>query len=76
MPKISPVSYQKLAKIFEAEGFRLFRQHGDHLIYVKAGIIRPVVIPMYRDVPVFVIKNNLRAAHISREKYFVLLSGC
>jgi len=31
------------------------------------------VIPRYNEVPVFVIKNNLRIAGISREAYFDLL---
>jgi hypothetical protein len=34
---------------------------------------RPVVIPKYAAVPVFIIKNNLRTAGISRDRYFELL---
>lgn len=73
MPRITPVSYAVLKKVFELEGFKLDRQSGDHLIYVKDGILRSVVIPMYQEVPVFIIKNNLRTAGISRERYFELL---
>jgi predicted RNA binding protein YcfA (HicA-like mRNA interferase family) len=73
MPKIAPISYKKLAKIFELDGFKLHRQKGSHLIYVKEGISRPVIIPMYDRIPVFVVKNNLRTAKISRERYFELL---
>lgn len=73
MPKITPVSYKKLQKIFELDDFKLDRQKGDHLIYEKDGISRAVVIPMYDEVPVFIIKNNLRTAGISRERYFELL---
>ena len=73
MPKLSPVSYKKLVKVFEAEGFRYVRTEGDHLVYTKPGIIRPVIIPMYSAIPIFIIKNNLRTAGISRERYFELL---
>ena len=59
--------------MLEADGFRLIRQEGEHLIYTKAGVLRPVVIPKYSSVPVFIIKNNLRTAGISRERYFELL---
>jgi hypothetical protein len=31
------------------------------------------VIPAYRQVPVFVIRNNLKTAGLSRDEYFVLL---
>ena len=46
--------------MFERDGFRFDRQEGDHRIYVKAGVRRPLVIPMYRAVPVFIIKSLLR----------------
>jgi hypothetical protein len=34
---------------------------------------RPLVIPDWDEVPVFIIKNNLKSAGISREEYFALL---
>ena len=70
MPRIVPVHYKKLARVFEQNGFVCDRQEGDHLIYVRKGIARPIVIPMYRSIPVFIIKNNLTIAGISREEYF------
>jgi hypothetical protein len=44
------------------------------MIFTKPGTIRPVVIPKYDAVPVFIIKNNLRTAGISRDDYFALLA--
>ena len=73
MPKLNPVSYKDLIKVFEAEGFVRTRIEGDHMIFTKAGVLRPVVIPMYSFVPVFIVKNNLKTAGISRERYFQLL---
>ncbi len=73
MSRIVPVHYKKIVRVFERSGFVLDRKEGDHLVYVKEGIKRPVVIPTYKQVPVFIIKNNLRSAHISREEYFRLL---
>jgi predicted RNA binding protein YcfA (HicA-like mRNA interferase family) len=73
MSRIAPISYTKLCKVFEKEGFKFLRQKGDHLVYVKEGISRPVVIPKHESIPVFIIKNNLRAGGISRERYFELL---
>ncbi len=31
---------------------------GYHMVFTKPGVIRPVVIPRYNAVPVFIIKNN------------------
>jgi len=73
MPKITPVPYQALVRVFEKDGFQLQRTRGDHLVYTKPGIPRPIVIPMYDQVPVFIIRNNLRSARMSRERYFELL---
>jgi predicted RNA binding protein YcfA (HicA-like mRNA interferase family) len=60
MPPLRPIDYHTLARVFEPEGFVFNRQHGDRLIYIKASVKRPLVIPMYKEVPVFIIKNLLR----------------
>ncbi len=73
MPKITPISYILLIKIFKKEGFFYSRTKGDHIIYTKPSINRPLVIPMYSQVPVFIIKNLLRTAGVERERYFELL---
>ena len=73
MPKLSAVSYKILVRVFEADGFRCVREEGDHMVFTKPGVIRPVVIPRYAAVPVFIIKNNLRTAGMPRDRYFELL---
>ena len=73
MAKLRPVSYKQLVKVFEAVGFSCVRIEGDHTVMTKPGVIRPVVIPKYAAVPIFIIKNNLRTAGMSRERYFELL---
>jgi len=73
MSKITPISYKILCKVFELEGFKLLREKGDHLIYVKPGASRPLVIPKHENLPLFIIKDNLKVARISRERYFELL---
>ena len=75
MPHIAPVHWKKLVKVFEKSGWVYARTKGDHLVYVKDGFIRPVVIPMYKQIPTFIIQNNLRTARISREEYFKLLKS-
>jgi predicted RNA binding protein YcfA (HicA-like mRNA interferase family) len=71
--KIRPTHYQIQAKIFEKAGCMYTRTKGDHLIYHYPGAIRPVVIPKYKEVPTFVIKNNMRIIGMSRDKYLELL---
>ena len=73
MPRITPVSWRELEKVFLAAGFKFARQEGSHRSYKKPGIQRPIVIPTYDEIPVSLIKNNLKTAGISREEYFQLL---
>ncbi len=76
MAKFAPVDWKTLETIFLRAGFQFARQEGSHRSYVKEGIARPVVIPTHREVPVFIIRNNLKTAGISRELYFLLLAAC
>lgn len=73
MARLTPIHFRKLTKVFEKEGWILVGQSGDHLEYKKPGFKRRVVIPRYKDVPLFVVENNLRTAGISRKRYFELL---
>jgi len=74
MPKIVPQHFSKLIKIFEQEGWKYLGITGDHIQLKKDGFPRRLVIPKKKEVPVFIILNNLRTARISRERYFELLS--
>lgn len=76
MPVLRSVYYRTLVKVLEQDGFTFNRQRGDHLIYTKPGLKRPLVIPMYQQVPMFIIKNLLRTAGMTRERYFDLLKNC
>jgi predicted RNA binding protein YcfA (HicA-like mRNA interferase family) len=71
--KIRPTHYQDQVKVFEMAGCVYVRTKGDHLIYRYPGAVRPVVIPKYKEVPTFVIKNNMRVIGMSREKYLELM---
>jgi len=73
MPRITPIPAKRLKRVFEKAGFRCTRTEGDHFVYTKRGVIRPIIIPDWPEVPVFIIRNNLRSAGISREEYFDLL---
>lgn len=74
MPKIKPLRYDLLIKIFELDGFQIARQRGDHIMMTKEGIRRPLVIKTSpKEVPVTHIKTNLTTAGLSRERYFELL---
>ena len=74
MPKFAPEHWRRVEAVFLAAGFQFARQEGSHRSYVKPGVSRPVVIPAYKEVPVFIIRNNLKTAGLSRDEYFALLA--
>jgi predicted RNA binding protein YcfA (HicA-like mRNA interferase family) len=74
MGVIKPIPYQKLVKIFEAAGCTYSHTKGDHMIFHHENAMRPVVIPKYKEIPVFIIKNNMKVIKLSREEYLELES--
>ena len=73
MPRLTPIHWRVLEQVFLVAGFRFVRQQGSHRSYVKPGIARPIVIPTYDEIPVSIIRINLKTAGISRDAYFGLL---
>ena len=73
MPKIQSISWKKFDKFLIKIGCKFRREKGDHRAYWKMGLKRPVIIPRDKNLPVFIILNNLRVLNISREKYLSII---
>ncbi len=69
MPKIVAIHWRKFERFLFSIGCTLDRQEGDHRIYKKPGIKRPLVVPMWRPLPVFIIKSNLNTLSIDHGEY-------
>ncbi|OGV95320.1 MAG: hypothetical protein A3I04_03180 [Nitrospinae bacterium RIFCSPLOWO2_02_FULL_39_110] len=74
MPRITPVDYKTLLKIFQKFGCQYKRKEGSHHILTYPSAKRAVVIPEYGEIDVEIIKNNMRTVGMTREQYFELLS--
>jgi len=72
--RIKPTTYQVQVRIFEEAGCVYVRTQGDHLVYHYRGAKRPVVIPKYKEVPVFIIRNNMKVIGMSVEEYISILN--
>jgi predicted RNA binding protein YcfA (HicA-like mRNA interferase family) len=72
---IRPTTYQVQVKVFETAGCTYVRTQGDHLVYHYPGALRPVIIPKYREVPVFIIRNNMKTIGLPVEQYLSLLEN-
>lgn len=76
MPRLTPIHWKRLECIFKKAGFLYSRTHGDHRVYIREGTIRPLIIPVYNEIDVEIIKSNMRTAGMSREEYFRYLAEC
>lgn len=76
MPRLTPVHWKTLERVFLRGGFTFEREAGSHRSYSKPGVARAIVIPEYNEVGLDIIKSNMKPAGMTRERYFELLKGC
>jgi predicted RNA binding protein YcfA (HicA-like mRNA interferase family) len=73
MANIRPIHWKKFEKFLLFVGYHFEREKGDHRIYWREDLKRLVVIPRDTELPVFIIRNNLRILKISPEEYIEIL---
>lgn len=73
MPRITSIHWKEFEKFLFHVGCVFVREKGDHRIYHKPGIRRPVVIPRDTQLPPFIVLNNLRVLGVSRDEYLDIL---
>ena len=67
--KLGRIHWKKFEKFLFAVGCEFIKEEGDHRKYYKKGILRAIIIPRVKELPQFIILNNLRTLGISREEY-------
>ena len=50
-------------------GVQIQASKGSHRVYTRSGLKRPLVVPAYGEIPIFIIRNNLRLLNMSVEEY-------
>ena len=73
MGELGSIHWKKFEKFLFKVGCEFKREKGDHRVYTKAELLRPVVIPRDKNLPAFIILNNLRVLGISREEYLKIV---
>ena len=73
MAHLAPIHWKKFEKFLLFVGCCFKREKGDHRIYWREGLKRPVVIPRDGELPIFIIRNNLRILNIKPEEYLEIL---
>ena len=73
MPQLTPIKWKKFEKFLLFIGCVYKRQKGDHRVYWRDGLKRPIVLPMYNELPKFIILNNLKTLGITVREYLEIL---
>ena len=73
MPSLRPIHYRKFEKFLLHIGCHLRNQVGDHRMYTRSDLSRPVVVRTLKDLPVMEIKSNLRTLNISTQEYLNII---
>lgn len=73
MSNLTPVNWKEFEKFLLYIGCEFKRQKGDHRVYWRFGLKRPIILPTYKNLPIFIIRNNLRTLGMSVEEYLEIL---
>lgn len=74
MSRIRSVHWKEFEKFLIKSGCEFKREKGDHRVYWKPGLKRPIIVPRSTALPPFIILNNLKVLGVSREKYLEVIS--
>lgn len=74
MEHIRPIHYKKFEKFLLYIGCKFVHQRGDHRVYKRADLKRPLVVPAEKEIPIFIIRNNLRTLGINPVEYLKIIS--
>jgi len=69
MPRLTPISWKEFDKFLLFLGCKFKHQRGSHRVYTLAGLKRPIIVPAYGEIPMFVIRNNLRLLGKTVDEY-------
>ncbi len=74
MKKLSNLSISEVRQVLMALGLELNRTKGGHEMWVKKGMLRPVVLQNHIEpVPEFIVKNIIRTIGTTKEEFLSLL---
>ena len=77
MPNVAPQSREKIVRaLTKAYRCTQGREGARHTIYVKAGILEPIVLPRHRQISPGVIRNICKILGVSVSDFLETLRNC
>jgi predicted RNA binding protein YcfA (HicA-like mRNA interferase family) len=72
--KIGAIHWKKFEAFLLSEGCEFKREKGDHRVYWKDGLKRPIIVPRDTELPPGIILNNMKTLGITRKEYLNFLN--
>ncbi len=74
--RIGPVKLSDFRKVLKTVGCKYDRMEGDHEIWIRQGMKRPVVFPVkHKELVPRIVKSNLNTLDLSEENYLRILNS-
>jgi hypothetical protein len=74
LPRITPLKKKKWIAFLEYIGCEFLRNvPGDHILYDRPGLKRPIVFTDDKEISVMLIMSNLKTLGMNREEYLEIL---
>ena len=72
MSRLAGISGRRAVKAFERAGFHAGKPEGSHVTLKKPGS-PPLVIPLHREVSPYLLRSQIRRAHLTEDEFLKLL---
>jgi len=73
MRGIGSTHWREFEKFLLSVGCTFTRQKGDHRVYWKKGLARPIIVPRDTALPPFIVLNNLHTLGIPKKEYLAFI---
>lgn len=74
MAVLPTLSGKQTVRVFEADGWRMVRQRGSHMILAKDGSMATLSVPDHKEVAKGTLRSLIRSSGMTPDE-FVRLSG-
>lgn len=74
MKNLSNITLAEFRSVLFRLGLSKIRSRGGHEVWMKDGMLRPIIIQSHIEpIPEFIIRNNLRNLGITKETFLKML---
>ena len=74
MGELQLITNSEFRKFLEHIGCEYKRQRGDHIVYTKKGINRPIIFRVKGDIPILHLKTNLKTLGLTAKQFLEILN--